>query len=249
MRISKSLGIAVAAFIAGSAGTTWSAPGNGGGGVSQDVAALQADVSTLKSQVSALQALLTGVTRITDPETSKDTLRFSAMNVQVVNGTGSTDSVNGLGNLIVGYNETNPDATNDRSGSHVIVVGTANQYSGYGGLLAGFVNHLSGNYASVTGGALNEASGLGTSVSGGIANHTEGQYTSVTGGISNNARGFYNSITGGQENVTDEETLGATICGGVINFASGFWATVGGGYSRTASGDSDWVAGSLFEDD
>src|SRR5258705_97292 len=33
------------------------------------------------------------------------TIRFSGVNVQIVNGLGATETVNGVGNLIVGYNE------------------------------------------------------------------------------------------------------------------------------------------------
>ena len=33
------------------------------------------------------------------------TVRISGINVQVVNGLGSTDTMNGTGNLVVGYNE------------------------------------------------------------------------------------------------------------------------------------------------
>lgn len=45
------------------------------------------------------------------------------MNLQVINGEGATaDTANGLGNLIVGYNE-DTDVPSDRSGSHNLVVG------------------------------------------------------------------------------------------------------------------------------
>ena len=65
------------------------------------------------------------------------TIRFSGVNVQVVNGTGTTDGPgNGLGNLVVGYQELREDDENDetddrnlRSGSHNLVVGKANNYS------------------------------------------------------------------------------------------------------------------------
>ena len=100
MHISKSVGFAVAAFIVGAAGTVWSAPPAGPTGTAKEIAALQADVSALQSQVSALQTLLGGVTRLTDAS-GYDTLRFSAMNVQVVNGTNNTQVANGLGNVLV----------------------------------------------------------------------------------------------------------------------------------------------------
>ena len=64
---------------------------------------------------------------------SHKAIRFTAVNVQIVNGSGSTDGLpNGSGNLIVGYNETGNLSGDNRSGSHNIVGGKANSYSSYG---------------------------------------------------------------------------------------------------------------------
>ena len=61
---------------------------------------------------------------------------LTGVNVHIVSGSGSTDGdLNGLGNLIVGYNELQDD--NDRTGSHNIVAGSRNNYSSYGGLVVG----------------------------------------------------------------------------------------------------------------
>ena len=74
------------------------------------------------------------------------TLRINAINVQIVNGLDSTngyptdpDSVdpvatvtNGLGNLIVGYNELGNPAGDDRTGSHNVVIGHGNSFSSFG---------------------------------------------------------------------------------------------------------------------
>ncbi len=46
---------------------------------------------------------------------------FNGCNVHVLNGAGQTDSLNGFGNLIIGYNEdvtTSPSYPKDRTGSH-----------------------------------------------------------------------------------------------------------------------------------
>jgi len=95
------------------------------------------------------------------------TIRFHGINVQIVNGSGSTTGlVDGLGNLIVGYNELRR-AGDDRSGSHNIVVGKEHNFNSFGGLVAGFSNTLSGSHASVSGGQQNTASGYRASVSGG----------------------------------------------------------------------------------
>jgi hypothetical protein len=95
------------------------------------------------------------------------TLRLHGINVQIVNGTGTTDGVvDGAGNLIVGYNELR-GAGDDRSGSHNLVVGKEHNFSSFGGLVAGSTNTLSGNYSSVSGGLFNTAYGSESSVSGG----------------------------------------------------------------------------------
>ena len=75
----------------------------------------------------------------------------SGCNVHITNGEGHTDSINGLGNLIVGYDDNNAKGV-DKTGSHNVVVGAGHSYSSYGGLVAGFRNTASGNYASVSGG-------------------------------------------------------------------------------------------------
>jgi hypothetical protein len=80
--------------------------------------------------VSALETVLSGVSR------TGDTLRISGVNVQIVNGTGSTDNLNGLGNLIVGYNTDNGnDAT--RTGSHNLVGGDEHSYTSDSGIASG----------------------------------------------------------------------------------------------------------------
>ena len=55
---------------------------------------------------SELDDLLLGVSRGIDPNTGYDTLKFTGMNVQIVNGSHVTWSANGTGNLIIGYNES-----------------------------------------------------------------------------------------------------------------------------------------------
>ena len=66
--------------------------------------ALKQRVTTLEGKVDALETRLAGVTR-PNPET----LLFTGMNLQVVNGDGTTEGTNnGLGNIIVGYNTDEP---------------------------------------------------------------------------------------------------------------------------------------------
>src|SRR5438552_6904030 len=51
----------------------------------------------------------------------KPTVRFAAVNVQLINDVGRTASVNGTGNLVIGYDE-NPGAL-AQTGSHDLILG------------------------------------------------------------------------------------------------------------------------------
>ena len=63
---------------------------------------MRTPLSTFDSdRVAALEALLAGASRT--KVNGYDTLQLSGVNLQLVNGAGSTDKTNGLGNLVVGY--------------------------------------------------------------------------------------------------------------------------------------------------
>ncbi len=206
-----------------------------------------------------------------------ETIRISGVNVQVVNGEGATETLNGTGNLIVGYSEPAPFVGGfDRRGSHNLVVGPLHSFSSVGGLVAGLANSVSAPFASVTGGSNNVSSGIYSAVCGGTDNVASDAYTAVLGGIFNQATYYASTIVGGELNRS--EGLAASVLGGNGNLADGIHASIGGGNgnlasgqnsvvsggannqaiesdstvsggsSRTATGDLDWVAGSLFED-
>ena len=87
------------------------------------------------------------------------------MNLQVVNGDGTTDGTNnGLGNIIVGYNTDNGDT---RTGSHNVIIGDQHTWTTSSGLVAGNNNKLTGTYSFVAGGIQNVASGQASFVGGG----------------------------------------------------------------------------------
>jgi hypothetical protein len=214
-----------------------------------------ARIQDLEDRVTQLEALLQNVTRI------GDNIMFEAVNVQIVNGTGTTAGYpNSLGNLIVGYNEIRP-VGNVRDGSHNIILGTRNNYSSFGGIVGGYWNTISGQYASIVGGDGNTASGDYSSVSGGSDNSASGVAASVSGGYENTASGNYSTISGGYENeawsVHDSVSGGyrntakggsSSVSGGYINTASGNFSSVSGGANRSVPDINDWRAGSLFED-
>ena len=206
------------------------------------------ELSAMESRIEELEGLLQDVSRLIDPNTGYDTVRFEGVNVQIVSGSGTTDGeTSGTGNFIIGYNELRDDEGNYRDGSHMLVIGGANNYTSdsYAGMVVGSWNETSAPFASVSGGNSNTASGEAASVSGGGWNTASGPFASVCGGIQNTASGEVASVSGGELNSATGQF--ASVSGGDSNTASGHAASVSGGDGRTASGDYDWVAGGLWE--
>lgn len=189
---------------------------------------------------------------------------LTGVNLNIVNGQGDTETENGAGNLIVGYNEpedgSNPG--NGRVGSHNIVVGDHHHYQSFGGIVAGYGNDLVGEwasivggsenvalgtYSSVSGGSSNTAVGVNSSVSGGYQNVAGGERSSVSGGRSCTASGSLSSVTGGFNNVANGSY--SSVTGGSENHAGGEYSSVSGGSSRATPGDFDWRGGSLLQGD
>src|SRR5215471_322684 len=90
------------------------------------LASVKAQVgATLEQRVEQLEYKLAHVT------SGPDDITISGANLHIVNGLGATDTVNGLGNLIVGYNEHRTPqicppgipCINERTGSHNVIVG------------------------------------------------------------------------------------------------------------------------------
>ena len=62
-------------------------------------------------------------------------------NVHIRNGEDYTEIENGLGNLMVGYDEADSDDV--KTGSHNLVIGPRHSYDSVGGLVAGHDNEIS----------------------------------------------------------------------------------------------------------
>lgn len=253
--------------------------------------ALQQRIQDLEQQVATLQALVLGnaaldlgafvsVVNVTQDvngvPTDLPTIRLEGVNLQIVNGTGQTipvdtlgpDGPNGLGNLIIGYDEAGTGgqtcsdgrftsifacetagavaAVSHKSGTHNLVVGAEHNYSQAAGAVLGFANQINGTAATVTGGLGNVASGIRASVSGGSANVASGEESSVSGGDSNEARNGSASVSGGVDNTASG--LEASVSGGADNRATGTGASVSGGRDNTASGNFSSVLGGTDND-
>ena len=182
--------------------------------ISGDAATLAAANAYTDGQVAGLTSRIFAVENKTQfMSVLGTTTLFSGTNVQVVNGMGLTFSTNGLGNLMVGYNETGGATGLDRGGSHNIVVGLGHDYTAVGGLVVGLANKILDNWASVTGGDFNTASGRASSVTGGSGNIASGERSSVTGGVSNTALHDSSAVSGGlrQSTTTSFQWIGGTF--------------------------------------
>ena len=217
-------------------------------------------VQELEAFVADLRAVLS----LRDDDQGNPAVIFSGVNVQINNGLGATDSINGLGNLIIGYDEPTQNlnqvcsngqftseaeclANNEvfssihKSGSHNLIIGEQHNYSRVGGLVAGLQNTVIADNSSVSGGLFNVASGLGSSVSGGGGNQASGGASSVSGGGLNIASALRSSISGGQFNKADGSF--SSVSGGRLNTASGEESSISGGRMNIASGTESSVSG------
>ena len=178
-------------------------------------AEMQASILALEAENLAQAELITelqnssgggieGLENYLSVDELNNTVLISGANLQVVSGEGLTDaSVNGTGNIIIGYDEE-AFFGSDKSGSHNLVVGYGHTYSSFGGIVVGYNNSITGGYSSVSGGSYNTASGLSSSVSGGQSNFASGDASSVSGGYNNMASGILSSVLGGFGNTTSE---------------------------------------------
>jgi hypothetical protein len=206
------------------------------------VAQLEAQVAALQAALDAVEETLAPFSTVADGAGGYD-VYLTGANLHLENGLGSTRTKNGLGNLIVGYNELEGLTAADRAGSHNLVVGPGHGYVSYGGLIAGCWNYVSGPSTSISGGFWNTASGEWSSVSGGEHNTASGERSSVSGGQYNTASGEWSSVSGGKHNTASGER--SSVSGGLWNTASGNWSSVSGGNYNAASGRCSSVTGGI----
>lgn len=218
-----------------------------GGGTKRSLVA-QSDLNAAKARVAQLEALLAGVTRGT--VNGQPAITFSGVNVRIVNGSGSTASTNGRGNLFLGYDAL----PGEQTGSHNIVAGDRNTIRSYGSLVVGSQSRSSAQGQAIIG-FDNGADHKYASITGGTGNKVTADYGWVAGGSRNTASAFGASVAGGCANVaggaavpdTDPcDTIGgrwSTIGGGEGNAATASAAHVSGGYGNRANGPWAAIAG------
>ena len=242
--------------------TAWAGTAFAGASSTHSASALQGQISALQRRLSQdeaaigrLQALLSGVTLSRDGSTlviaghggnthsALKTVLFKGVNVQVVSGTGIETTLNGLGNLIVGYADNSGGGP--RTGSNNLITGDNGVWTSYGGLLAGDFNQIHGPFDSVPGGRSSTAAGFDTTVAGGAGNLASGFAATANGGLANIANGFYAATSGGALNTARGET--SSVSGGRRNIAFGSASSVSGGLDNAARGSLDSILGGAHE--
>ena len=132
---------------------------------------------------------------------------FKGANVQIKSATSESDA-SGTGNLIVGWdNDPTSTPVGYRSGSNNLICGDRSSFRSHGGFVAGCLNTISDQFASVSGGYHNAASYDWASVTGGEYNTASGEDASVSGGNGNQATALDSSISGGNA-LTEAITCG-----------------------------------------
>jgi hypothetical protein len=187
-----------------------------------------ARIEELEDKIAELEKLLKHFTR------SGNNVYIEGANLHIRSGSGKTGGArNGLGNLIIGYNENGVSAT--RTGAHNLVIGTDHEYTSYAGLLAGRENTASGSYSCVLG----------------YSNEVESaaSYSTITGGYGNTVSNLWSSVSGGRDNTVSARY--ASISGGRYNSAIGQYSFIGGGggddygYGNLAVGQYSAILGGL----
>lgn len=225
----------------------------------------QAQIQSLQNQNFALRSDLANMVEINNYVHlawvhGQPTVRFEAVNLQVVNGAG-TEAINGLGNIVIGYDAPRTESPNyEHECSQGTGVGNAfqdlidteaqclaaggtwqlNHKSGSHYLVIGDYHNYSGRWGIVTGMA-NTSNSPGASVTGGFYNVANGWGTSVSGGGRNRAAGYLASVSGGSANVASGQL--SSVSGGNNNHAAGTRSSVTGGSWNDANGVTSAVTG------
>lgn len=195
------------------------------------VLALTARIEALEAQQSSNQAAIDfakdlDVFVTVRNTTTEKAVVFSGANLRVNNGSGASrvadgGEKNGLGNVIIGYNEL--QAGNVRTGSHNLIIGPRHYYAGELGIAAGDANLINnvasaaigfGNLADAEtavslGGKDNLATGKYSAVVGGLSNHAAGLASAVLASHASQTTGFYSAVMGSQSSVADADNSGA----------------------------------------
>jgi len=233
---------------------------------------LQQKILDLEARIADLESntvvALDGYLSLEASDPSRPIVLLAGANLQVVDGggAGSTEP-NGLGNVIIGYDQPFVPREGDvevcslgdfrtqeeceaagrvwamqhKSGSHNLVIGDGHRYSWMYGVVAGSNDTINNDSSSAIGARYGIAEGRRAVIMGGSSHVAGGNNAAVLGGWGNQATGIASMISGGVHNSATVQ--GATVTGGNWNVAEGSNSTVSGGSYNTATGPQSSVCG------
>lgn len=203
-----------------------------------DIATLVAEVADLQArivefetsaQVTALQArvveLETKLANVSNETVNgQPTLRFSGINVQIVNGLNSTNTANGTGNLLVGYDEENLQPGTERCSLGTdpnLMLTVSNEFDCISIGATWGLSHKTGSHNVVVGPEHNYTR-WGNFVSG-YRNTVNYEHAAILGGSQNTAQGSYSAIVGGRNNRADAIATGMGGGNGAFGSSTDGW--------------------------
>ena len=205
----------------------------------EQIASLEEQLLGQEQAIASLAPLLSLVPVAERSSFGQYTWNLSGLNVRLDNGAGTTyGASNGLGNLILGYNESeggHRDAEGNfvdgevRVGSHNLVVGAGHTYGSNGSLLGGYNNSLFGQGSAILSGQASLATGTWSAILGGLDNRATATNTCISGGHSNTASGDRASVSGGLLNISSG--IATSILGGQYMQVSEQYETASGQYN------------------
>lgn len=174
--------------------------------LSKRIAKLENEVARLESKLNELTTSPIG--RLNQHLAFIDTgncvtVQLSGVNLQIVNGEGSTESKNCKGNLIIGYNEPPPGGeTPSRGGSHNLIMGTRHHYASYCGFINGIHNSITagGEYCVILNGFESTANVKHVSICNGTGHQANGVYSTILSGFDNGGTGEKSVVLTGTNN-------------------------------------------------
>ena len=203
-----------------------------GAGTTVALPASSTDQQTLLSILPHLSFSASGVG-------GQPTIRFSGVNVQIVDGnsSNSTSIVNGTGNLVLGYDE----APGSQTGSHDLILGEKQTHTSYGDIVGGYDNQATSPYAIALGEGTTAASDY--SLVAGDGNSVTGTASSLLGGYKNTVSSSYSTLSGGCSNLVGTGSVSVNVdCTNTTRFPHDF-ASITGGSGNQASSTSSSVTG------
>ncbi len=235
-------------------------------GMTERIAALEAQIATLEavnaelsealddaglaspSDLFAPMAELVDVVGLTADEVGRPTVRFEGVNVQIVDGSGTTFCGEASDSGTPGaypadvsascYDAITEEPFEETAGLGNLIIGYNGETS-WGDVDPSAPNYRSGTHNLVMGDG-NDYLSYGGLVAG-SENRVDAAYATVAGGTHNLAEGPHSSILSGERAYVTGES--AAIVGGNRNRAEGRWASVGGGSDNQATGAGTAIAG------